>query len=311
MMTKAMSKEYHQPVMLRESVEAMQINPAGTYVDLTFGGGGHSEAILAQLAGGRLFAFDQDADAKSQAAALKANNFTFIQANFRYFAKYLRMYNVTRVDGILADLGISSHQIDAPQRGFSIRFDAPLDMRMDTGLSVTAAQVLNTYKEKDLVHIFSAYGEIKNARTLARTIVSARSAGPVQTTGALRALVSGLARPGRENRYLAQVFQALRIEVNDELGALHDMLQQAADILAPGGRLVVLTYHSLEDRPVKHFINTGNIKGIAEKDFYGNLIRPLKPVFRKPLTASAAEIARNNRARSAKLRVGEKIDNHG
>ena len=305
-MSNTLVMEYHKPVMLQECLEALNIKPDGIYVDLTFGGGGHSAAILERLTTGKLFAFDQDPDAAENAAAYTGDNFEFIPANFRYFTKYLKLYKVARVDGILADLGVSSHQINEPSRGFSIRFDADLDMRMDQKGKQTAADILNNYSESDLIHILSAYGEVKNARTLARAIVDNRSQSPINTTEQFNAILIPLARRGRQNQYMAQVYQALRIEVNEEMEALKDMLSLTPEALNEGGRLVIMSYHSLEDRLVKHFIGSGNFKGQQEKDFYGNLIRPLQPVSRKPLTASAEELEINNRARSAKLRIAER-----
>lgn len=291
--------------MLQECLEALNIDPDGVYVDLTFGGGGHSAAILDRLsAKGKLFAFDQDPDAQEN--SIDDPRFRLIAANFRHFPKYLKLYGVKSVDGILADLGISSHQIDEASRGFSTRFDGELDMRMDQKGQKTAASVLNTYEEKDLIHLFSAYGEIKNARTLASAIIDERHIEPISTTSQLNTIIRPLARSGKENQYLAQVYQALRIEVNEEMAALEEMLVATEAILKPGGRLVIMSYHSLEDRPVKHYINSGNLRGNQEKDFYGNLIRPLTPVNRKPILASEEELLRNNRARSAKLRIAEK-----
>lgn len=287
-------------------MQGLAINPNGVYVDLTFGGGGHSKAILAQLTNGKLFGFDQDDDAKQQATFIEDARFTFVHANFRYLKKYLRLYGITQVDGILADLGISSHQIDEPQRGFSTRFAADLDMRMDRSTNITAADVVNTYPEKDLIDLLSRYGEIKNARTLAAAIVAERIIKPITTVEDLTAILQRYAKPGKQFKYFAQVFQALRIVVNDEMAALQDMLVQASQVLAKGGRLVVMSYHSLEDRPVKNYMAKGKFRGEVEKDFYGNLIRPLKPVNRKPITASEQEIKENNRARSAKLRIAEK-----
>jgi len=303
-MTDTVIMEYHQPVMLQECIEALQIKPQGIYVDLTFGGGGHSAAILPYLTTGRLIVFDQDPDAKAN--ALNDSRVEFVAANFRYFSKYLRMYNIKQVDGILADLGVSSHQIDAPERGFSTRFDTNLDMRMDQKGKLTAADIVNGYPEKDLVRIFSAYAELRNSRTLAKSLIIARAAEPITTSKQLKKIVLPLAQRRKENQYLARVYQALRIEVNDEMLALREMLAQTADALLPGGRLVVMSYHSLEDRLVKYYMNTGNFKGEQEKDFYGNLIRPLKPIVRKPIMASMNELERNNRARSAKLRIAEK-----
>ncbi len=298
--------EYHLPVMLQECLEALKIKPDGIYLDLTFGGGGHSAAILPFLTTGKLLVFDQDPDAKANAVALNDSKVEFIAANFRYFSKYLRMYNIKQVDGILADLGVSSHQIDAPERGFSTRFEAHLDMRMDQKGKLTAADILNNYREEELTEIFSKYAEIRNSRTLAKAIVAARGGESINTSEQLKRIILPLAKRGKENQYMARVYQALRIEVNDELAALREMLEQTAEVLAPGGRLVVMSYHSLEDRLVKYYMNTGNFRGEQEKDFYGNLIRPLKPVVRKPITASIEELERNNRARSAKLRIAEK-----
>lgn len=298
--------EYHLPVMLQECLEALKIKPDGTYVDLTFGGGGHSAAILEKLTTGKLYVFDQDPDARANAVALNDSRLEFIPSNFRYFSKYLRMYNVKQVDGILADLGVSSHQIDAPERGFSTRFEAQLDMRMDQKGKLSAADIINEYTEEKLVEIFSNYAEIRNSKTLAREIVSARKASKINTSEELKEVILPLANRGRENKYMARVYQALRIEVNDEMVALREMLEQTSDALNPGGRLVVMSYHSLEDRLVKHYVNTGNFTGEQEKDFYGNLIRPLTPIVRKPITASDDELAKNNRARSAKLRIAEK-----
>ena len=295
---------YHIPVMLGPCIEGLAINPNGIYIDLTFGGGGHSKEILKHLEKGHLYGFDQDVDAEANIP--KDDRFTFIQANFRDFRKYLRLYGVNQVDGILADLGISSHQIDEPKRGFSTRFEGELDMRMSSGMDISAKDVLNTYEEGKLHKIFGIYGEIKNAKTLAQAVVSQRAAAPFETTADFKALLQKYAPRGKEFKYFAQVFQALRIEVNDEMGALEDMLKQTVDALKPGGRLVVMSYHSLEDRLVKNFINKGKFQGEAEKDFYGNLIRPLEPVHRKALIADDEEIQRNNRARSAKLRIAEK-----
>lgn len=298
--------EYHQPVMLPECLDGLNIKPTGVYVDLTFGGGGHSAAILSKLTTGKLFAFDQDPDSKVNAVALNDERLEFIPSNFRYFSKYLRMYNIKQVDGILADLGVSSYQIDTPERGFSTRFESKLDMRMDKQGKLTAADLLNTYSEEELMIMFSNNAEIRNSRTLAKAIAAARNHLTIETSNQFKEIILPLAQRGRENQYLARVYQALRIEVNDEIAALKEMLEQSAKILVTGGRLVVMSYHSLEDRPVKYYMSTGNFKGVQEKDFYGNLIRPLKPVMRKPITASVEELALNKRARSAKLRIAEK-----
>ena len=307
--------DYHQPVMLQECLDGLDIKPDGVYVDVTFGGGGHSKAILERLTTGHLIAFDQDADAEKNAQALVGpdasgtsgkRSFTFIESNFRFLKKYLKLHGITEVDGILADLGVSSHQFDEPARGFTIRAEGVLDMRMDQAAAKSARDVVNEYEEKDLIHILSAYGEVRNARTLAREIVNFRMNQPIETNEQLKAIAMKHAPKGRDLKYLAQVFQAIRIEVNEELEALKEFLVQAGEVLKADGRLVVMSYHSLEDRPVKNFINKGNIKGVDEKDFYGNPIRVLDPVNRKPIVPDAAEIKENSRARSAKLRIGRK-----
>jgi 16S rRNA (cytosine1402-N4)-methyltransferase len=298
---------YHKPVMLQECLDALNINPEGIYVDVTFGGGGHSLAILESLKGGRLIAFDQDDDARKQSENIQSRSFTFCQANFMYMKKYLKLNGVTKVNGILADLGISSHQIDSPERGFSTRYDGPLDMRMDTNSDFTAAKLLNSYSEPDLHKILGMYGEIKNARTAAKMITQYRVGTPFGRTEDLKKALQTIAPRGKENKYFAQVFQALRIEVNHEMKALEDFLHQCGELMETGGRLVVMSYHSLEDRMVKNFINKGKVFGDVEKDFYGNQIKPFEAVNRKPIEASEEEVASNNRARSAKLRVGERI----
>lgn len=299
-----MATLYHSPVLLKESVNGLVRNPQGIYVDLTFGGGGHSRAILSKLQGGRLFAFDQDTAAAANAAGLAL---TFIQANFRYMKRYLKLYGVRQVDGILADLGVSSHQFDVPDRGFSTRFDATLDMRMDQSAKLTAQQIINEYGETQLQEILGRYGEVRNARSLARAIVSARINHPIQTVEDFKSVLSKFAVKGREAKYYAQVFQALRIEVNDEMGALEEMLEQAIDFLVPGGRLVVISYHSLEDRLVKNLMTKGNLQGEVKQDFFGNMINPFKAITKKPVVPSAEELAQNSRARSAKLRIAEKV----
>lgn len=296
---------YHIPVMLGPCIEGLAIDPNGTYVDLTFGGGGHSREILKYLDKGHLYGFDQDSDALANVP--DDPRFTFVQANFRDFRKYLRLYGVQKVDGILADLGISSHQIDEPGRGFSTRFEGDLDMRMSSSMSLTAKEVLNTYEEAKLHKIFGIYGEVKNAKTLAQAIVSQRVMQPFSTTSGFKNFLQKFAPRGKEFKYFAQVFQALRIEVNDEMGALEEMLLQTVEALKPGGRLVIMSYHSLEDRLVKNFIQKGKFQGEVEKDFYGNLLRPFEPVNRKAIVADAEEVQDNNRARSAKLRIAEKL----
>lgn len=291
--------------MLKECLEGLAIKPEGVYVDVTFGGGGHSKAILKQLgSSGRLFAFDQDADAQQNIPA--DERFTFIDQNFRYLKNNCRLHGAIPADGILADLGVSSHQFDQADRGFSIRFDADLDMRMDRSASLSAKEVINSYSEEQLHRIFGIYGEIQNARSLAKTIVTARLNQSIETVEEFKKVIGKLIPKGKENKYLAQVFQALRIEVNQELEALQEFLEQSVEVLKPGGRLVVMSYHSLEDRLVKNFIAKGKFKGEVEKDFFGNEIKPLSAVNRKAITASAEEIKMNNRARSAKLRIAVK-----
>lgn len=300
--------EYHVPVMLRECVEGLAIKPDGNYVDVTFGGGGHSKEILRYLnEQGRLFGFDQDVDARQNALAIENRSFTFVQANFRHLKRYLKLHGVAQVDGILADLGISSHQIDAESRGFSIRGNAELDMRMDRQAKLSAKEVVNTYSEAQLHKLLGIYGEIKNAKTAAARIVSQRFGGAIQTTGELMELLKPIAPRNKENKYFAQVFQAIRIEVNDEMGALEDFLEQAAEVIRPGGRLVIESYHSLEDRMVKNFINKGKIFGEVEKDFFGNELKPFKALNRKPIVANQQELTKNTRSRSAKLRIAVRL----
>lgn len=297
--------EYHNPVMLQECIEGLKIKPDGVYVDVTFGGGGHSREILKHLGPkGRLLAFDQDADAQKNIPI--DDRLTFIDQNFRYLKNNCRLQGAISADGILADLGVSSHQFDQPERGFSIRFDADLDMRMDQAGLLTAKDVVNTYTEEQLHRIFGIYGEIKNAKTLAHTLVTQRLNRPVETVQDLKNAIARLIPKGKENKYLAQVFQALRIEVNQELEALKEFLEQTVDVLKPGGRLVVMSYHSLEDRLVKNFIARGKFHGEVEKDFFGNQIKPFESLTRKAIVASDAEIKMNNRARSAKLRIAVK-----
>ena len=296
---------YHNPVMLQECISGLAIKPNGVYVDVTFGGGGHSREILTHLShDGQLLAFDQDADARQNLP--NDDRFTFIDQNFRYLKNSCRLHGITAADGILADLGVSSHQFDQPDRGFSTRFDADLDMRMDQSSALTAKQIVNTYSEDHLHKLFGIYGEIQNAKTLAKTVVTARLNQSIETIAALKQAIAGCIPRGKENKYLAQVFQALRIEVNQELEALQAFLEQSADLLKPGGRLVVMSYHSLEDRLVKNFIGKGKFKGELEKDFFGNPIKPLEAVNRKSIIASEEETKKNNRARSAKLRIAVK-----
>lgn len=297
--------DYHLSVMLNDCIEGLNIRPEGTYVDATFGGGGHSRAILSHLGdGGRLLAFDQDADA--QANAVDDPRFTLLHENFRYMKSFLRLHGVRGVDGILADLGVSSHQFDVAERGFSTRLEGELDLRMDRRQELTAKDIVNSADVEELTRLLRLYGELPNAYQMAKAIVAARALKAIETTFDLREAVSHHLPRGMENKYLAMLFQALRIEVNGELEALKAMLQQAVELLNPGGRLVVMSYHSLEDRLVKNFFKTGNFEGELKKDFYGNPLVPLKLVTRKAVTASEEELQRNPRSRSAKLRVAEK-----
>ena len=300
-----MSYDYHTPVMLQETMEGLDIKPDGVYLDLTFGGGGHSRAILARMGEkGRLYGFDQDLDA--MAGAPDDKRFTFVRSNFRYIANWVQYYGLEGVDGILADLGVSSHHLDEGERGFSFRFDAPLDMRMNQRARLTAREVVNTYSEEQLTDILRLYGELKDARRLAAAIVKARTEKSIDTTGQLSEVVSPLLGRQREKKDLARVFQALRIEVNGEMKALRQMLQATTKVLKPGGRLVVLTYHSLEDRMVKNMMRSGNLEGKTEQDMYGNILSPLRSIG-KMQVPSAEEQAENPRSRSAKMRVGEKV----
>lgn len=304
-----MMAEYHVPVMLKECIEGLNIKPDGIYVDVTFGGGGHSKEILKHLSdGGKLFGFDQDVDAKANAEIIENRSFTFVQANFRYLKRYLKLHGIKQVDGILADLGISSHQIDEASRGFSTRGDADLDMRMDRSAAKSAKTVVNEYEERELHKILGIYGEIRNAKSVAAAIVSQRFSKPFQTTFDLIELLKKFAPRGKEFKYYAQVFQAIRIEVNEEMAVLEDFLSQSAEVLKPGGRLVVMSYHSLEDRMVKNYINKGKVFGDVEKDFFGNELKPFGAVNRKPVTANQQELTENSRSRSAKLRVAERIE---
>lgn len=301
---------YHIPVMPGLSIEAMKIRPDGNYVDATFGGGGHARAIVSQLTTGRLFAFDQDADAERN--VFNDERLVFIRSNFRYLKNFLRYNQVESVDGILADLGVSSHDFDEAERGFSFRFEAPLDMRMNREATLSANTILNQYTREQLTSVFRNYGEIRNAGKLADTIISSRESAPIATTGHFLETIKNLIPRAIEKKYLAQVFQALRMEVNDETGALRDFLVSALEILRPGGRLVILTYHSIEDRIVKNFMKSGNFEGKVEQDFYGNFITPFELISRKAIVPDEEEIANNPRSRSAKLRIAEKKEvNHG
>lgn len=299
------NQEYHVPVMLAECLEGLQIRPDGVYVDVTFGGGGHSRAIHELLnESGRLIAFDQDPDAKKN--AWEASNFDFVAANFSFISNHLRLLGISQVDGILADLGVSSHQFDEETRGFSIRGEADLDMRMNQNGVLTAESVVNDYDEEALLRVFWMYGEIPNARRLVSALMAARRSSKIKTTGQLVGIAEKCAPKRKENKYLAQVFQAIRIEVNDEMHVLEQMLLQCEKVLRPGGRLVVMSYHSLEDRMVKNYMKRGSMSGEVEKDFYGNVLKPFTEVVRKPIVASEEELERNSRARSAKLRIAER-----
>jgi 16S rRNA (cytosine1402-N4)-methyltransferase len=303
----ANNEEYHVPVMLKECLDGLKINPDGIYIDVTFGGGGHSRAIFEQLSPkGQLIAFDQDPDAKKN--AWEAPNFHFIASNFSFISNHLRMMGIKQVDGILADLGVSSHQFDAGERGFSIRGNDALDMRMNQDGDVSAETVINEYAEQELIDIFRKYGELKNAYRVASMIVEARVSKRITTTGELMELLLPAAPKFKDHKFFAQLFQAIRIEVNREMDVLDKFLLQTTDILKPGGRLVVMSYHSLEDRPVKNFLKRGSLEGQITKDFYGNILKPFTEVNRHPIVPTEEELERNTRARSAKLRIGERND---
>lgn len=296
---------YHVPVMLTECLEGLNINPDGVYVDVTFGGGGHSRAIFEKLSPkGKLIVFDQDPDAKRN--AWEAPNFHFVAANFAFIQNHLRLLGIKEVDGILGDLGVSSHQFDEETRGFSIRGNAPLDMRMNQQGAMSAEKVVNEYDEDGLIRIFRNYGELKNARQIAQTIISKRENGRIETTQDLMTAIERCAPKFKEHKFFAQVFQALRIEVNQEMDVLERFLTQTALVLKPGGRLVIMSYHSLEDRLVKNYMKRGNLSGEIEKDFFGNVLKPFDEVVRHPIVPTEEECERNSRARSAKLRVAER-----
>ena len=304
--------DYHIPVLLHESVDGLNIKQGGIYVDVTFGGGGHSREILKRINGnGHLYSFDQDEDAERNITGSNGNmadNFTFVRSNFRYLKNWMRYYGVEYIDGLLADLGVSSHHFDDAERGFSFRYDAPLDMRMNRRAGQTAAEIVNTYDEKQLADIFYIYGELRNARQIASGIVKQRSAKPINTTQEFLAAMQPFFKREREKKEMAKLFQALRIEVNHEMDALREMLESATELLRPGGRLSVITYHSLEDRMVKNIIKTGNIEGHRETDMFGVSNTPLKAVNNKPILPTAEEQERNPRSRSAKLRIADKLD---
>ncbi|MGE4332624.1 MAG: 16S rRNA (cytosine(1402)-N(4))-methyltransferase RsmH [Macellibacteroides sp.] len=297
---------YHIPVMLNECMEGLAIKPDGVYVDVTFGGGGHSREILSRLGKkGTLYGFDQDADAENNIP--EDDRFVFVRSNFRYLSNFMRFHGETEIDGLLADLGVSSHHFDDKDRGFSFRFQGMLDMRMNTRAGKTAADILNTYTEEALSTLFYLYGELKNSRKLASVIVKARETKLLETTDEFLALITPYIGKDKEKKMLAQVFQALRIEVNDEMRALREMLQQAMRLLKPGGRLVVMTYHSLEDRLVKNFFKSGNFEGTISQDFFGNIQSPFRLINNKVITPSSEEVEVNPRSRSAKLRIAEKL----
>lgn len=297
---------YHIPALLNECMQGLAIKPEGTYVDVTFGGGGHSRAIMQQLGpDGHLYAFDQDMDAWQN--RIDDSRFTFVHSNFAFLKNFMRYYGVQGVDGVLADLGVSFHHFDDAARGFSFRFDGALDMRMNRDGGRSAASIMADYSEQQLADLLYLYGELKQSRRMAAAIVKARAASPITTTARLIDVVRPMVRPAQEKKELAQVFQALRIEVNDEIGTLKRMLAQALDVLRPGGRLAVITYHSLEDRLVKNFMRSGNVEGRIEKDFFGRINAPLKVVNNRVIVPSADEVDRNPRSRSAKLRVAQKL----
>jgi len=296
---------YHLPALLTESIAGLNLRPDGIYVDVTFGGGGHSRAILDQLTSGRLIAFDQDTDAAAN--SISDERFTLLNQNFRYLKNNLRLLGISTIDGLIADLGVSFHQFDEQERGFSFRSDAELDMRMNRQSAVKASDILRTYEEEKLADVFYKYGELTNSRKLAAALVKARAARPVKTVSELMTALTGLVPPWEENKFYAKLFQSLRIEVNHEMDALTEMLTQALQMLKPGGRLAVITYHSLEDRLVKNFFRSGNFEGTSDKDFYGNVSTPFRMINRKVIVPAEDEIAANSRARSARLRIAEKL----
>lgn len=297
--------DYHVPVLLKESVDGLDIKPDGIYVDVTFGGGGHSREIISRLTTGRLIAFDQDEDAKAN--IIDDERFILIDKNFRFLGNFLRHHGIDQVDGVLADLGVSSHHFDAAERGFSFMYDADLDMRMHQGDKMTAATVLNTYSEEELARVFYEFGELKNARKLARIITGGAANDQIKTIEQFKKLIELCAPKFSEHKYFAKVFQALRIEVNDEINALKEFLLQTTNVIKKGGRLSVITYHSLEDRLVKNFVRAGKFKGAVEKDFYGNPIVPFESAIKKIIIPTPEEIEVNSRARSAKLRIAERV----
>lgn len=297
---------YHIPALLNEAIDALNIKPDGIYVDATYGGGGHSAAILKRLENGHLYGFDQDIDAYKNASS--SPMFTFVHGNFRYLSNFLRFYNVDKIDGVIADLGVSSHHFDSPERGFSFRFDSPMDMRMNQKSSVTAYDIINSYDETTLEKIFKTYGELKNARSIARCIVQTRTTHDIKTSGDLIDIVKDKIESRQEKKELSKLFQALRIVVNNELDALETFLSETLKAVRPGGRIAIISYHSLEDRMVKNFMKTGNVEGTVRQDILGNNLSPIKLLTSKPITPSMQEVSDNPRSRSAKLRIGVIID---
>ena len=303
---KMTNDEYHIPVLLRAAVDGLVQNSNGIYVDVTFGGGGHSKEILSRLKDGKLIGFDQDLDAEQN--SIEDDRFVFVAQNFGFLKNNLRMLQQTPVDGILADLGVSSYQFNTPDRGFSYRFDGKLDMRMNANSTIDAEKIINQYEEEDLVRIFKDYGELGESKRLARRIIDRRQIGRIQTINDLLEIVSGLVQRNKTNQFLSKIFQAIRIEVNEEIEVLKKLLQQGMEVIKPGGRFVIITYHSLEDRLVKNFFRSGNFKGLLEKDFYGNVLKPFNEINRKPIIPDENELKSNNRARSAKLRIAERLE---
>ena len=296
---------YHKPVLLNESIKGLEIKPNGIYVDVTFGGGGHSKEILKNLKGGFLYAFDQDGDAINN--VINASNFKLIRSNYRFIKNFLRLEGVGKIDGLIADLGISSYQIDVPERGFAHRFENQIDMRMNTDAEFDASDILNSYKEEDLANIFYFYGEVNQSKKIAKRIIESRSKQKIETVNQFKNILQGIYPKKLENKFLSKIFQALRIEVNDEINSLKDLLADVIDLLNHKGRLVVISYHSLEDKLVKNLINKGKSDGLTENDIYGNKNLPLQPVNKKVITPSLKECEINSRARSAKLRIAEKV----
>ncbi len=300
--------EYHNPVLLEECIEGLRIKPQGIYVDVTFGGGGHSKLILSKLNGGKLFAFDQDCSANIN--DLSQSGFKLINANFRHLKNFLKMEGVVKIDGLLADLGVSSYQFDVPERGFSTRYNGQLDMRMNVNSNLSAINVINDYLEEDLASVLYKYGEIRNSRIVANKIVLERQVSRINTTNELIKVISDMVPERYRNKFLSRVFQAIRIEVNDEISALEEMLLSATELLNPGGRLAILSYHSLEDRLIKNLIKKGNLEGRDEKDFFGNTTKKFRAINRSVILASDGEVKENSRARSAKLRIAEKTNDY-